>query len=135
MPSFSILNLVQHFAGPPAGCAHDFFGLPTWFAYLPRSDFAVSTVNKKTVCYISNFNFPGDLAYIALVAVDIALAIAGMAAVFYVIYGGIQYVISQGEPEKTRGAKNTITNALVGLVIASVAISVVSFLGARLGGQ
>jgi hypothetical protein len=127
MLQLSVLSLFQHFADAPANCSSSFFGLPTWFKYLPASDF--------TGCSVSNFNFPGDFAYVAIAAVDIALTIAGMVAVFYVIYGGLQYVISQGEPDKTRGAKNTITNALVGLVIASVAIAVVSFLGSQIGGQ
>jgi hypothetical protein len=123
---FSVATLFQHFADAPANCTTTFFGLPTWYKYLPAGDF--------TGCEVSNFNFPGDFTYIAISAVDIALTIAGMVAVGYVIYGGIQYVISQGEPDKTRGAKNTITNALVGLVIAGIAISLVSFLGSQLGG-
>jgi hypothetical protein len=124
---FSASLLLQHFADAPAACSSLFFGLPAWYKYLPSGDFAGKS------CQIDNFNFPGDFTYVAVAAVDIALAIAGMAAVFFVIYGGIQYVISQGEPDKTRGAKNTITNALVGLVIAGIAISVVSFLGSQLG--
>jgi hypothetical protein len=125
---FSVVTVFQRFADAPAGCASSFFGLPAWYKYLPSGDFTGSG------CQVSSFNFPGDFTYIAVAAVDIALTIAGMVAVFYVIYGGIQYVISQGEPDKTRGAKNTITNALIGLVIAGVAISLVSFLGSQLGG-
>lgn len=133
MDLLSIINLFQ-FAAPPSGCAHAFFGLPTWYAYLPANDFTVSSVGGVTTCNISQFHFPDDLGYIVLVAVDIALVIAGMASVFFVIYGGIQYVISQGEPDKTRGARNTITNALVGLVISGIAVSIVSFIGSQLGG-
>lgn len=123
---FSMLTLFQHFAGPPSSCSSTFFGLPTWYKYLPAGDF--------TNCQVSNFNFPYDFSYVGIAAVDIALTIAGMVAVFYVIWGGIQYVISQGEPDKTKAARNTITNAAVGLVIASIAIAVVSFLGSQLGG-
>lgn len=112
--------------GPPAGCTHSFFGLPAWYAYIPSQDFGAN-------CQITTFTFPNDLVYVGLAAVDIALTIAGAAAVIYVIWGGIQYVISQGEPDKTRAARNTITNALVGLVIASIAIAVVSYLGSQLG--
>jgi hypothetical protein len=121
-----ITVMFQHFADAPANCTSSFFGLPAWYKYLPSSDF--------TNCQVSSFNFPDDIGLIAISAVDIALVIAGMAAVFFVIYGGIQYVISQGEPDKTRAAKNTITNAIVGLIIAGVAVSIVSFLGSQLGG-
>ncbi len=122
---FSVVTSFQYFAAPAAGCIHGFFGLPTWYQYLPSSDF--------TGCQITQFNYPSDIAPVVLAAVDIALTIAGMIAVGFVIWGGIQYVISQGEPDKTAGAKNTITNALVGLVIAGASIVVVSFIGATLG--
>jgi hypothetical protein len=118
--------LLSRFAGPGTSCTTNFFGIPTWYAYLPPGDFKG--------CSVINFNFPGDFTYIGLAAVDIALYISGMVAVFYVIYGGIQYVVSQGEPDKTRGAKSTITNALVGLVLAGVAISLVGFIGSQIGG-
>ena len=36
---------------------------------------------------------------------------------------------SNGEPDRTKGAKDTILNALIGLVVAIVASSVVSFIG------
>jgi hypothetical protein len=118
-------TIFQLFAGPAANCTTSFFGIPTWYAYLPAADFQQ--------CLVDNFNFPGDLTYIALAAVDIALHIAGLIAVAYVIYGGIQYVVSQGEPDKTKGARNTITNALIGLVLAGVAVAIVNFIGNQLG--
>jgi hypothetical protein len=120
-----LTTVLQRFADAPANCTTSFFGIPTWYKYLPSTDFQG--------CLVNNFDFPGDFSYIAIAAVDIALFISGMVAVFYVIYGGIQYVISQGEPDKTRGAKNTITNALVGLVLAGIAISIVSFVGSQIG--
>jgi hypothetical protein len=126
MLTVALVTIFQRFADAPGSCTTSFFGIPAWYKYLPASDF--------TGCLVSNFHFPDDFSYIAIAAVDIALYIAGMVAVFYVIFGGIQYVISQGEPDKTRGAKNTITNALIGLLLASIAISLVSFLGSQLGG-
>lgn len=125
----AVISLFEHFGDAPAACVHGFFGFPTWYQYLPANDF-----DTNSACQLSSFHYPEDLAPVALAAVDIALTIAGMTAVFFVIYGGIQYVISQGEPDKTAGAKSTITNALVGLVLAGVAIAVVGFIGAQLGG-
>jgi hypothetical protein len=119
--------LFIHFAAQNDCAKVGFFGIPTWYQYIPQGDFTSCNINN-------NFQIPGQLSYIAIAAVDIALYIAGMVAVAYVIYGGIQYVVSQGEPDKTKNAKNTIMNALIGMVVASIAIAVVSFVGNALGG-
>jgi hypothetical protein len=79
-------------------------------------------------------NSPGDIPLILLAVVDDLLHVAGLVAVAYVLYGGFQYVSSQGQSDKTARAQNTIIDALVGVAIAVVAISVVSFLGNKLGG-
>jgi hypothetical protein len=106
-----------------AACRHGFFGLPSWYEYL--------TLNPKT-CDIVRFKVPGDLILIGLALVDMLLHIAGLAAVVFVIYGGIQYTTSQGSPDATAKAQNTIVNALIGLALAVVAIAFVSFLGKRI---
>ena len=49
--------------------------------------------------------------------IDIALAIAGMIAVLYLIVGGVRYITAHGNEEQAEGAKKTITHAIIGLVI------------------
>ena len=66
-----------------------------------------------------------DIGLVALGILDIVLRLAGFAASIYIIYGGIQYITSQGEADKTKHALQTIVNAFVGLVISIVAASVV----------
>ncbi|HVA11274.1 MAG TPA: hypothetical protein VNG32_03835 [Candidatus Dormibacteraeota bacterium] len=90
-------------------------------------------------CSVTNFTFlstsgSGDIPLILLAVVDDLLHVAGIVAVSFVIYGGFQYVSSQGQPEKTARAQNTVTDALIGLAVALVAIAAVSFLGNKLGG-
>lgn len=63
---------------------------------------------------------------------DIVIRIAGLVAVGFVVYGGVLYVLSRGEPDKAKKALGTIINALIGLVIAVVAAAIVAFLGDRL---
>ena len=53
-------------------------------------------------------------------------------AVAMVIVGSYKYIISVGSPEKTTGARKTIQNSLIGLVIIIVSTGVISFLGERL---
>lgn len=99
--------------------------LPTWYKYLDGTESANGT------CTL-NFDFPDDLPAIALAIVEILLRIGALAAVAFVIYGGFMYLTSQGEPDKAAGARHTIINAVIGLVIAVLATSIVSFIGGNL---
>lgn len=111
------------------GCvAPEFFGLKPWYQYL----------ETDAQCNIINFNplpadgQPSDFLLIALVLVDDLLRIAGFVAIGFIIYGGILYVTSQGAPDQTGKAQNTILNALIGLVLAVIAVAAVSFIGNRI---
>lgn len=107
-----------------------FFGLPVWYKYLPYE-----WVESVQDCRI-NIDIkekPEQLALIGFAAIDILLRVAGIAAVAFVIYGGIQYILSQGEPDGVSRAKNTIVNALIGLAIALIASSLVAFVGKTIG--
>ena len=112
-----------------AGCAPPgFFGLPSWYSYLQLQE------NPLThTCDVVNFAVPGGFLLILLAVLDILLHLAGLVAIGFVIYGAIQYITSQGEPEKTAKAQSTIIDALIGLVIALISVGVVSFLGKQLG--
>jgi hypothetical protein len=110
------------FAALPAACRNSFLSLPHWYQYLDLD-------NK---CQVKNFTVPGDLILVVLALVDILIHIAGLVAVIFVIYGGVQYVTSQGNPDATAKAQSTIINALVALALVAVAIATVSFIGNRL---
>jgi len=106
-----------------AGCSTTFFGIPTWYEYL--------TLDGQ--CHVSNFVVPDSFGLIFLALLDILLRIAGLVSVGYIVFGGIQYITSQGEPDKTKHAQQTIINALIGLVVAVIAAALVAFLGNSLG--
>lgn len=55
-----------------------------------------------------------------------------MVAVGFIIFGGFQYMLSQGEPERTKGARSTILNALIGLAISLSAVAIVNLIGRNL---
>lgn len=57
----------------------------------------------------------------------IALA-AGIASAFIMVYAGLTYVTSSGDSKKINTAKTTILYAAIGLVIALIAQSIVSFI-------
>jgi hypothetical protein len=60
------------------------------------------------------------------------LKLAGALAVVFVIVGGYKFVTSQAAPDKIASARNTIQNALVGVVIAVVASETVAYIGNKL---
>ena len=59
---------------------------------------------------------------------QVVFGILGGIAVIMIIIGGFRYVISQGDSGSVTSAKNTILYAVIGLVIASFATAIVSFI-------
>ena len=59
--------------------------------------------------------------------VNILSVIVGVVAVIMIIIGGFRYVTSAGNPESTKGARNTIVYAIIGLVIVALAQIIVHF--------
>lgn len=117
-----------------AACAEKkFLGINPWYHYLNLEQVGKMQVDADGRCQLVNFAFPGDVALIALGVLDIALRLAGMVAIGFVIYGGFQFITSQGEPEASKRARQTIINAIIGLVIALFATALVAFVGTRLG--
>ena len=54
------------------------------------------------------------------------LIIAGIVAVGFIIFAGIRYVTSGGDAEKVKSAKNTLLYAIIGLLIAALALVIVN---------
>ena len=100
----------------------NFFGMPSWYKYLNCDAEHTPQISSLT-----------DIWNIAWAVVEIILYIGGIAAVFFIIYGGIQFVTSQGQPDKTAQARKTLTYAIAGLVIAIIATVVVRYVAGLFG--
>lgn len=129
-------SLLTHF-GAAAGCTNksSFFGIPPWYQYLKVE---VNQYSKACELNVSLSKSDGSLDFttislIGLGVVDILLRIAALVAIGYIIYGGVQYVTSQGEPDRIKHATGTVTNAIIGLVITILAAAFVRFIGSRIG--
>ena len=61
-------------------------------------------------------------------------AAAGMVAVGVIVYAGIKYLLSQGQPEKTKQASQIIAYAAIGLVVVMVAAALTVFISNAVGG-
>lgn len=73
-----------------------------------------------------------DIGLIALAVIEMLLTLAGILAVIYVTIGGFKYVTSQGNPDSITKAKNTIVNALIGLVLALFSAQIIGFIARSL---
>ncbi len=53
--------------------------------------------------------------------------LVGALAVLFLIIGGLRYVVSNGDAKQVEGAKNTITYAIMGIVVAILSFAAVQF--------
>jgi hypothetical protein len=84
----------------------------------------------------NNFTAPftsGSLMGIVGTILQIAFALAGLIATFYIILGGYNYITAGGNPEAIEAAKATLTNAIIGLILVLVSYLLVDFLLGQLG--
>lgn len=61
------------------------------------------------------------------------LGIVGGLAIIFLIIGGIRYILARGDEKAAKGAKDQITAAIIGLVVALLAVVIVSIVGTILG--
>jgi hypothetical protein len=116
-----MMSVITNFA---AACPapSTFLNFPTWYQYLSCEN---DPMGQPTPV-IGDIN---DIWAIGLAIIDILLRLAGMALVGYILYGGFQYMTSQGEADRTAAAKNILLNAVIGLVIVMIAAGLVGFVG------
>lgn len=60
-------------------------------------------------------------------AIQWVIGVSGFVAAIFVVYGGITYMTSAGEPGKLQKAKQMITYALIGLAIVALSEVIVTF--------
>src|SRR3990167_9699248 len=100
-----MLSFLYYFANhiPGHSCNTHFLGLKPWHAYLDKDPTTCEIqphLNVKTGEAVQL----DKLWLIALAILDDLLRVAGMVAVGFIIYGGIRYILSRGEPENTKAA-------------------------------
>lgn len=107
-----------------AGCGNNtptgvaaFLNFKSWDAYLCKDAHGVP-----------QFTAVDDIWKVALVVIDFIARVSGYLAVGFIIWGGVKYLKSQGEPSETGAARQIITNALMGLVICIISVAIVQFI-------
>lgn len=94
----------------------NFFSFPSWDSCLPKKNGTPAITNLSDVWLIV---FP---------IVESLIRAAGYMAVGFIIWGGVKYIKSQGEPGETTAARTVIQNAVIGLVICILSVAIVRFI-------
>lgn len=112
-----MMNSLRYFAQDCLPGSGVDFSIPTWYRGLPCDANGVPTVDNLNEIWIVGLNI-----------VEILIFTGGVAAVFFLIYGGIQYVTSQGQPDKLSFARRTLIYSIVGLVVVILSRVIVQFI-------
>ncbi len=78
---------------------------------------------------ISGFRFQGLLR----LGVNLVLMIAGLITFFYLLVGGVQWIMAGGDKEGTEKARKRITAALIGLAIVFATYALIFLIGQVFG--
>lgn len=103
-----------------SGCSDRLLTFPAWYRGLLDDNCDVKAPEK------TQNGLSGFIWKIVLNLVEILLQLVGYVALGYLIWGGYQYILSRGESSNMVAAKQTITNAVIGLVISIASIAIVN---------
>lgn len=117
----STSSLISESAYADDGCGGSFLGLKSWWCGLE--------MNGNTVKQPENEDqLKSYVLTIVSNIVDDLLAVVGIIAFGFLIYGGYLYITCEGEPSKATKAKSTITGAVIGLIISILSTAIIGFL-------
>lgn len=72
---------------------------------------------------LDNINNLGEL--VNRVVQNLLMPLAGIILLFVFIWGGYEFIMSQGEPEKLKSAKAKITTGIIGFILLIVSYVIV----------
>ncbi len=112
----------QPVAAAPA-CQKSLLTFPPWYRGLIDDNCNILSPDSKEVGGLSNFIWK-----IALNIIEMVLQIIGYLSVGFIIYGGYRYMISAGSADGMVKARKTITNAIIGLVLSVLSVTIVNII-------
>ena len=92
----------------------------------------VSLCNGGTSCPTALGDLPTDLPSLLTKVFSIVLAIAGVAALGLIIASGYRLMVSQGNPEQVKGAREQLTAAIIGLLFIIFSLVILQVIGANI---
>lgn len=93
----------------------------------------ISTCPRWIDAYKSESNTPDSLAKsivkFILTFVYFAIYISSAVAVAFIVFAGYRYITSQGDEKNTKPALETLKNAVIGLALAILSLTIVTLIG------
>lgn len=134
----SLVSAAPFVSAAPATptCGKPFLTLPPWYRGLTDADcnISVEAMNatpqpgeKKQSANLRVF-----IQVLALNVVEILMQIVAYVCVTFIIIGGFKYITSAGSPDGNSSGRQTIQNALIGLVISMVSVGIINFVAGGL---
>src|SRR5690348_15915500 len=96
------LGLLTYIADATVNCKHTFLGLLPWNWYLDADPTKQCAIQNFTV-----FGSQSSITLILLAIVDDIFRILGLLAVIFVIYAGVKFILSSGQPDESAKARTT----------------------------
>ena len=103
-----------------AACNDRLLTFPAWFKGLTTSNCDIMSPDK------AKGGISGFIWTIVLNVIEFMMQLVGYIAVGFIITGGFKYMTSAGAPDAAARARKTITNAVIGLVIAVFSVAIVN---------
>lgn len=97
-----------------------FLTFPAWHCGIVKADGTMAIKDPKTVALRLAANI-----------IEILMQLVGYVSLGFIIYGGFLYMIATGDSGKLAGAKSSILNAVIGLIIAIFSVAIINFLTER----
>ncbi len=101
--------------------------------------FASPALAKDWSSCLSDPNDPNSAATLSCLPIifsniiNWALILAGSATVFLIIFAGIKFITSGGDPKQVQGARQTATWAIIGLLVILFSFAIVNIIAGVTG--
>ena len=107
-----------------AACDGRVLGIPPWYRGL--------TTGSGEDCVIASPEQAGGISQfvlkLALNIIEMGIIIVGYIAIFFILYGGFQFLTGGANPGQVEKARNTILHAVIGLAIALAAVAILNII-------
>lgn len=80
---------------------------------------------KQTSLNGTNTSITGTISDLAIRVINITFLIAGILAVLYLLWSGVQYITAGGNADRVGNARKGIINAVIGIVVIMAAYFII----------
>lgn len=129
----SLVPATPTYAAANPGCDDNrFLTLPPWYRGLTTGADCEISVDSITGGTTQSDKLRIFIQVLALNIVEILLQVVAYVCVAFIIIGGFKYITSAGSADGNSSGRQTIQNALIGLVISIASVGIVNFIGGDL---